>query len=101
MTVFALGSPGGRNLDQRTPACRHRARRKGAASGNGAEEGARGFMADTHARGPAVSMRGVSIAYDLGQQGRYEAVRPVDLDVADQSFVCDCRADRLRQVNPC
>lgn len=44
-------------------------------------------MADASSRGPAVSLRGVSIAYDLGKQGRYEAVRPVDLDVADHSFV--------------
>lgn len=44
-------------------------------------------MAETASRVPAVSLKGVSIAYDLGRQGRYEAVRPVDLDVADRAFV--------------
>lgn len=44
-------------------------------------------MAETASRVPAVSLKGVSIAYDLGKQGRYEAVRPVDLDVADHAFV--------------
>lgn len=44
-------------------------------------------MADALSRGPAVSLHGVSIAYDLGKQGRYEAVRPVDLDIADRAFV--------------
>ncbi|MBN9062981.1 MAG: hypothetical protein BGP06_09090 [Rhizobiales bacterium 65-9] len=38
-------------------------------------------------RAPAVSLRGVSIAYRVGDGARYEAVRPVDLDVPDQSFV--------------
>jgi NitT/TauT family transport system ATP-binding protein len=38
-------------------------------------------------RGPAVSLTGVSIAYRLAGGARYEAVRPVDLDVADRSFV--------------
>ncbi|WP_342360862.1 ABC transporter ATP-binding protein [Terrarubrum flagellatum] len=36
---------------------------------------------------PAISLRGVSIAYRVRDGARYEAVRPVDLDVADQSFV--------------
>ena len=44
-------------------------------------------MPEHETRVPAVSLKGVSIAYDLGRQGRYEAVQPVDLDVADQSFV--------------
>src|SRR5258708_4502193 len=36
---------------------------------------------------PAVSLRGVSIAYRISDGQRYEAVRPVDLDIADRSFV--------------
>ena len=36
---------------------------------------------------PAIALKGVSIAFRLGDRSRYEAVRPVDLEVADQSFV--------------
>ncbi|MGL4494684.1 MAG: ABC transporter ATP-binding protein [Beijerinckiaceae bacterium] len=44
-------------------------------------------MAGLQPVAPAIAFADVSIAYDLGGQGRYEAVRPVSLDVADRSFV--------------
>jgi NitT/TauT family transport system ATP-binding protein len=44
-------------------------------------------MTERSGAASAVSLNGVSIAYRLGDGGRYEAVRPVDLDVPDQSFV--------------
>lgn len=36
---------------------------------------------------PAVSLHGVSVAYGLAGGGRYEAVQPVDVSVADGEFV--------------
>ncbi len=36
---------------------------------------------------PAVALRGVSVAYGLTGGGRYEAVQPVDVQVADGEFV--------------
>ena len=36
---------------------------------------------------PAVSLNGVSVAYGLAGGGRYEAVQPVDVSVADGEFV--------------
>jgi NitT/TauT family transport system ATP-binding protein len=37
--------------------------------------------------GPAIALRGVSVAYGLTGGGRYEAVQPVDVAIADGEFV--------------
>lgn len=38
-------------------------------------------------RAPAVRLSGVSVAYALAGGGRYEAVQPVDIEIADGEFV--------------